>query len=77
MLEKSSVSTIGSNQPAQRASLILTIWAEGQPSRPPVWRGYVETPGGQRIYFDTLPALASLLHELGWRDPGPKLTETL
>ncbi len=56
-------------RPARRTSLIVTIWAETQPGRPVVWRGYLETPTIQRVYFDSLPALAALLQAFGWNDP--------
>ncbi len=64
-------STASDNSPhsAQRASLILTIWAEVQADQSLVWRGYLEATKSQRRYFDTLSALGHWLTDLGWSDP--------
>jgi hypothetical protein len=53
----------------KRISLILTVWAETQPDRLPVWRGYIEMAHAQRLYFNTLGKLDRLLIDLGWNDP--------
>ncbi len=66
---KRSIALDSSPHPAQRASMILTIWAEAQVDHPVVWRGYLEMTRSQRRYFDTLNALGHLLLDLGWRDP--------
>ena len=53
----------------KRISFILTVWTETQADHQPVWRGYVETTNAQRLYFNTLDKLKSLLIDLGWHDP--------
>jgi hypothetical protein len=69
---KHSIASDSSPHSEQRASLILTIWAEAQADRSLVWRGYLEMTRSQRRYFDTLNALGHLLIDLGWRDPSGK-----
>ncbi len=64
-----STASDSSPHAAQRASLILTIWAEVQADQSLVWRGYLEMTKSQRRYFDTLNALGQLLIDLGWHDP--------
>jgi len=50
--------------PIQRASYILTLWAECQPDGALIWRGYIETSGGERDYFSSVNELAVRLESL-------------
>lgn len=50
--------------PIHRASFILTLWAECQPDGGLIWRGYIETSGGERDYFSSVNDLATRLESL-------------
>ena len=57
------------NPDNRRTLLVLSIWAEMSPGKPPAWRGSLRTIDGQRMSFSTLTGLNRLLCELsGWHD---------
>jgi hypothetical protein len=62
----------------RRSWYVISIWAERQPDRPPVWRGSVETVEGERMYFTTLVELNQLLITIGgWTDSEPAPLEAM
>lgn len=53
-----------------RTILVISMWAEMIPGKPPAWRGSLRTLAGQRMNFTSLIGLNRLLCELsGWHDP--------
>lgn len=58
--------------------LVMSVWAELTPGKPPVWRGSIRANEGQRLGFSTLASLNRLVCELsGWYDPPPESQEDL
>ncbi len=53
---------------SQRNYFILSIWQQGEERPSSVWRGCLEAPDGQRIYFATLHQLNQLLLQNGWHE---------
>lgn len=54
----------------QRQSFIVCIWSERTQVGAPVWRGYLETSGGERSYFASPDELDRLFREHGcWVSP--------
>ena len=52
-----------------RTLLVISIWTETLPGKPPTWRGSIRTIDGQRMNFSTLTDLNRMLCELsGWHD---------
>lgn len=54
------------NRQPGRRYFILSIWSQPSGSEPDVWRGYVESASGTRMYFASLPQLNALLQSVGW-----------
>jgi hypothetical protein len=51
-------------------SYLVSIWPEHTADGPPIWRGALVTPAGQRLHFSTLAQLNRWLSELaGWQEP--------
>ena len=54
----------------RRAVYVLLIWNSPQSDWPTASRGYLESIGGERYYFNTLAELNALLIRLaGWVEP--------
>jgi hypothetical protein len=52
-----------------RFSYLLSLWRDQGDDETGKWRGCLETPSGQRLYFTRLSELIRLLSELsGWSE---------